>query len=612
MFDAQSGLKVRSASGDVGGTASLSLSPDGRHLLAGRFAYTYNDVERDTVTYWDIDSGSGKSLQNYHATISTVAFSPDGLLFCTGSDDSTVKIWQTKTGTCLKTLTGHGDAVTQASFTPDGRFVISASDDGTVRVWDINTGHWVALIVNKYGSRWLIFTDDGYWDGSPNCGELVAMVRGMEVWNIDQFAVSNNRPDIILQRLGSMNKELIAHYYSQYLKRLRKLGLTEDKLSEDYIVPEAKIIEAKQDGKFINLKFSLADTKYRLKRYNIYVNDVPLFGSYGREITGNSLTLTERVELTSGENKIEISAMNEKGAESFRALTYAKYNTPFKGDLYFIGFGISQYKNSALNLSYAHKDVLDLAKLFSGMKGRFANVFIRTFVNEQATVENIKKAKDLLKNAKPDDTFVLFISGHGVHDTDPEATYYYVTYETDINNLAGTAANFDLIEDLLQGIPPRNKLFLMDTCESGEAEESVQAEYLVSAEKKGIKSRAINYTRGLTVAEKPPVRTYLAEKDRYIYNDLARRSGAIVFSSCRGGEFSYEDARLQNGFFTAKIIEALKGQAADKNKDEIVSTDELREYVCREVPKLTADETYPEGLQHPTVDRDNIFQKFGF
>lgn len=43
-----------------------------------------------------------------------------------------------------------------------------------------------------------------------------------------------------------------------------------------------------------------------------------------------------------------------------------------------------------------------------------------------------------------------------------------------------------------------------------------------------------------------------------------------------------------------------------KNNDSIISTDEFRDYVMKTVSKISDD------LQHPTVDRDNIYQKFGF
>lgn len=204
-----------------------------------------------------------------------------------------------------------------------------------------------------------------------------------------------------------------------------------------------------------------------------------------------------------------------------------------------------------------------------------------------------------------DDTFILFIAGHGVHDRDKEATYYFVTHNADINNLSGTAANFELIEDLMQGINPRNKLFLMDTCESGELEENVENNYYAMAGTRGLNART---TRAILVKAKQQTsspRTYLFDKDRYIYNDLIRRSGAIVFSSSKGGEFSYEKKELENGLFTEEIINAITTNVADKNKDGIITTDELRDYVSSSVAKSS------NNLQHPTVDRDNIYQKFG-
>ncbi len=53
-------------------------------------------------------------------------------------------------------------------------------------------------------------------------------------------------------------------------------------------------------------------------------------------------------------------------------------------------------------------------------------------------------------------------------------------------------------------------------------------------------------------------------------------------------------------------MKALSSNDADKNNDGMVSTDELRDYVNTQVARASGD------LQHPTVDRDNIYQKFGF
>lgn len=100
-------------------------------------------------------------------------------------------------------------------------------------------------------------------------------------------------------------------------------------------------------------------------------------------------------------------------------------------------------------------------------------------------------------------------------------------------------------------------------------------------------------------------RPILLQRDRYIFNDLLRRSGTIVFSSSRGNEFSYESDAVENGYFTEQILSALSGDG-DSVKDGQVSTAELESHVSRTVAELS------DGLQHPTVDRDNISASFAF
>ncbi len=606
---------------------SLAISQNGRSVYYGPY------VTADG--YWSTDETKWRWLNfPYFIQINSIACDSsstakydsgdDRLLF--GTREGDVILWDcTVAPYKLKVFKGHAGAVYSVAFSSDGAFAISSSADGSVRLWNLKNDEWVAFIANcnADNQQWMVIDNEGYWDSSGRGGELVTVARGLDFWSVDQFAVKNNRPDKILQKIPFADPLLIEHYKNQYLKRLKRLGFVdkngspdESLIVADYRVPEARIAGATQQGKYLELLFTLYDADYRVKRYNVFVNDVPLFGSYGRSVDastapGAKLELRERIELTPGANKIEISCMNERGAESYRALTSASYAppSPAKPDLYYIGFGVSKYKDSKLNLKYADKDAIDLGAVFGKMKGQFANVYAKVYANEQCTVENMGNAKALLKNAKPDDTFVLFIAGHGIHDTDRDATYYYVTYETNIENLAGTAAAFETIEDLLQGVAPRNKLFLMDTCESGEVDEEVQSGYFAMASNRGIRSRAIGSERGLSVVVKNQTgpsakRVWLLEKDRFIYNDLIRRSGAVVFSSCRGGEFSYESEEVGNGFFTYQVINALKGKAA--SVDGTVGIDSLKEYVTREVPLLA------DGKQNPTVDRDNIYQKFGF
>jgi WD40 repeat protein len=550
-----------------------------------------------------------------------IAFSGDGGRFASGGWDGTVRLW-TKDGDLVKSYLGERKPVRGIDFSKDDDLLFYITEDAKINIINLENDKRVTIFSD--GEEWVIYTPDGYWDASPGGGDMLAVVRGTEAWNIDQFAVRFNRPDIILTRLGSEDRERIDFFYSRYRKRLKRLGLEEKDFEQGYRVPEAEILSSEKDGKFLTLRLAFSDADEKLTSYNIYVNDVPLFGAFGKPLNGRERRVMETIELNSGDNKIEVSCMNGKGTESFRDVTYGRYDREPAGNLYFIGFGVSVYRNRDIaDLRYAHRDVLDLAELFSktaSREGGFNQVITRTFTDEEVNAGNLRGVKSVLEQASVDDTVVLFISGHGIHDYDQYATYYFLTHRADLRDLGGTAVNFDELEELLHGIPPRRKLFLMDTCGSGELDpEAVEQVRAAAGESKGVRARYAGVERGLIRAEEEDsrgaeqdVRAYLQYKNRFIYNDLLRRSGAIVFSSCRGDEVSYESFEYRNGLFTEYIIAALEGDG-DRDGDGMVTTEELRSFVRQGVAEETeSDPLLYQIPQHPTVDRDNIYQKFGF
>jgi WD40 repeat protein len=81
-----------------------------------------------------------QTLEGHTDSVTSVAFSPDGKQVVSGSDDETVRLWDTTTGAALQTLEGHTDSVTSVAFSPDGKQVVSGSDGETVRLWDTATG----------------------------------------------------------------------------------------------------------------------------------------------------------------------------------------------------------------------------------------------------------------------------------------------------------------------------------------------------------------------------------------------------------------------------------------------------------------------------------------
>jgi len=46
-------------------------------------------------------------LTSYNFRVNSVVWSPDGKQIASGSDDKTIKIWDSQSGDCQSTLTGH-------------------------------------------------------------------------------------------------------------------------------------------------------------------------------------------------------------------------------------------------------------------------------------------------------------------------------------------------------------------------------------------------------------------------------------------------------------------------------------------------------------------------
>jgi WD40 repeat protein len=175
LWDAASGRELRTLNGHTVWVTSVAFSPDGAMLASGGIDHT--------IKFWDVANGYElRTLAAHVAPVNAVAFSPDGNLLASGSGDwrasdpneknllaagrsigdNTVRLWDVASGRMVRTLSGHNDIVNAVAFSPDGRILASASNDLTIKLWDVAGGRELRTLNGHAG--WVqdvVFSPDG-------------------------------------------------------------------------------------------------------------------------------------------------------------------------------------------------------------------------------------------------------------------------------------------------------------------------------------------------------------------------------------------------------------------------------------------------------------------
>lgn len=164
--------------GHKAGVIGLAFSPDGQRI--------YSVDIHGGIIVWE--PATGKVLRSFQAqrqTVGVMALSADCKLLATGSNDSTIKIFDAETGRELRTLTEHIREIYGLAFSPDGRRLVSTDGHGVARLWDTST--W--QVVHKWGgprvAKDIEFSASGDPAFSADGRTLVVRGRDRDVWHFD-------------------------------------------------------------------------------------------------------------------------------------------------------------------------------------------------------------------------------------------------------------------------------------------------------------------------------------------------------------------------------------------------------------------------------------------
>ena len=274
----------------------IAFSPDGKKILSGS--------EDNTVRLWDTETGLLIHTFVGHTDIVTdIAFSPDGKQILSGSEDKTVRLWDTETGLLIHTFVGHRDIVNDIAFSRDGKQILSGSFDKTVRLWDTETGLLIHILKGHKG--WvtdIAFSPDGkqilsgsfdktvrLWD--TETGLLIHILKGHKGWVTD-IAFSPDGKQI----LSGSRDRTVRLWDTETGLTLHRLEGHTDIVREIAFSPDGKqILSGSRDTRTVRLwDTETGLTLHTLEGHRDIVRDIA-FSRDGKQILSGSKDKTVRL-----------------------------------------------------------------------------------------------------------------------------------------------------------------------------------------------------------------------------------------------------------------------------------------------------------------------------
>ena len=571
---------------------SIAFSHDGKRALSGG--------TDGSVRLWDIASGAElKTIKGHSGSVGTkaVAFSPDGrTILSVGGSDGLAKLWDISSGSLIRSFMVSDDRFVEirrfggiingwVAFTQDGKRIIYMGSDASFRIFDVATGDEVATLIAFDNGEWLVVTSEGYYNASEKGAQYLKVSYEGKNYSVDQFYDVFYRPDIVAAKLSGQDISGLISITMKDASKNPPPSVEFTTIPSETNQPKAKVCyNVKSAGGgigevrlFHNGKLIQSDGYYRevaratvertqiasLNSKAIYedmrsvaikgkVDPIPLT----RKHKGDVFTGCQEIEAIPGENEISVTAFNSSNTVQSYMKT-VKFNSSSRSEdphLYILAVGIDQYKDNRVNLKHAVKDARDIEEKLKTQAAtlyKHQNIHYALLTDKEATKTNItNRIDELAKTIKPQDSFILFVAGHGVL---LQNQYYLLTH--DYNGIVSESSmiSSNEIVEASKKIKALSQLFIFDTCHAG------GVDTLVS----GL------YDARMSV--------------------LAKKMGLHIYASASGKQAAMDGYR-GNGLFTHALLDGLNNnKEADRNKDGKITMVGLGEYSKNKTTKISME-----------------------